>query len=284
MIRNTIINLYNRRSSKRYGWEPNWFGANGFDTRLIGLVKDFQTESGLSQDGMVGPMTFRRLTSQREAQAELSENRLLVNGEYVTIGWHKVKIDMLESNCFRKSTRRRKPKKIVTHWDVCLSADSCRNVLKKRGISTHFVIDNDGTIVQLVDTNNIAWHASGANTDSVGIDISNAYYTKYQKVYEKRGHGPRPVITSKCHGRTLGPHLGYYPVQIEAYKALLKFLNENYNIPLVCPLDKEGKLITTVHPESAKNKYRGVVCHYHLTKRKIDTSGLELKAILEQIH
>ena len=191
---------------------------------------------------------------------------------------------MLESNCFRKSTRRRKPKKIVTHWDVCLSADSCRNVLKKRGISTHFVIDNDGTIVQLVDTNNIAWHASGANTDSVGIDISNAYYTKYQKVYEKRGHGPRPVITSKCHGRTLGPHLGYYPVQIEAYKALLKFLNENYNIPLVCPLDKEGKLITTVHPESAKNKYRGVVCHYHLTKRKIDTSGLELKAILEQIH
>tara|TARA_R110002110_G_scaffold151332_6_gene343470 strand:+ start:28 stop:879 length:852 start_codon:yes stop_codon:yes gene_type:complete len=283
-MKDIIINFYNRRSAKKLGWAPNWFATAKFDSRLIKQIKDFQAECDLKQDGMVGPMTFRRLVSLREAQEELVENSLLVNGAHVPIKWDKVKIDLLGSKCYRKSRKRRVPKKIVTHWDVCLSADSCRNVLEKRGISTHFVIDNDGTIVQLVDTNDIAWHASGANNYSVGIDLSNAYYTKYQRVYEKRGHGPRPVIKSQCHGQTLGPHLGYYPVQIEAYKALLSFLSKHYNIPLECPQNDDGTLITTVYPEAKLDKYRGVVCHYHLTRKKIDTAGLELVAILGQIH
>ena len=48
-----------------------------------------------------------------------------------------------------------------------------KRVLEKRGISTHFVIDNDGTIVQLVDCNDIAWHAGNrkVNNASIGIDL-----------------------------------------------------------------------------------------------------------------
>jgi len=283
-MRSIAINLYNRRSAKKYGWEPNWFAATSFDANLIKQVKDFQAESELKQDGLVGPMTYRRIAAQREAQEELVDNSLLINGSYVPIKWDKVKIDLLDKKCYRKQRSRRKPKKIVTHWDVCLSADSCRNVLQKRGISTHFVIDNDGTIVQLVDTNDIAWHARGANNHSIGIDLSNAYYTKYQRVYEKRGHGPRPVITSECHGRKLGPHLGYYPIQIEAYKALLVFLNKQYSIPLTCPRNEDGTLITEVYPESKSSSYRGVICHYHLTRNKIDTAGLELASILGELN
>ena len=33
------------------------------------------------------------------------------------------------------------------------------------------------------------------NDRSVGVEISNAYYTKYQSWYEKRDFGPRPIIT-----------------------------------------------------------------------------------------
>jgi len=283
-MKSIIINYYNRRSAKKYGWEPNWFAAINFDARLTKQVKDFQAECGLKQDGMVGPMTYRRISALREAQEELVDNSLLINGSYVPIKWDKVKIDLLEDKCYKKTRSRRKPKKIVTHWDVCLSADSCRKVLQKRGISTHFVIDNDGTIVQLVDTNDIAWHARGANNFSIGIDLSNGYYTKYQRVYEKRGHGSRPVITSQCHGRTLGPHLGYYPIQIKAYKALVDFLSKQYNIPLECPRNDDGSLLTTVCPEAQSDNYRGVICHYHLTKKKIDTAGLELVAILGDLH
>ena len=171
---------------------------------------------------------------------------------------------------------------IVTHWDAALSAKSCFNILKSRGISSHFVIDNDGTIYQMVDTYNVGWHAGNrkVNDVSIGIDISNAYYTKYQNYYEKKGFGSRPVLKdSVVHGRKLGEHLGYYPVQIEAYKALVKSLSAHYDIPLECPM-KNDELITTVHEPSAAAEFRGVVSHYHLTKGKIDCAGLPLDEIL----
>ncbi len=37
-------------------------------------------------------------------------------------------------------------------------------------VSSHFVIDRDGTVYQLVDLNYTAWHASQANSRSVGIE------------------------------------------------------------------------------------------------------------------
>lgn len=37
-------------------------------------------------------------------------------------------------------------------------------------VSAHFVIDRDGTVYQLVDIKDIAWHASQCNTHSVGIE------------------------------------------------------------------------------------------------------------------
>ena len=176
---------------------------------------------------------------------------------------------------------------IVTHWDVCLSAESCKRILEKRGISTHFCIDNDGTIIQFADCNNIAWHAGirKVNNLSIGVDLSNAFYTKYQGTYVKRGYGERPVLTdSHCHGRILKPHLGFYPAQKKAYSALVLSLAKHYDIMLQCPLDDAGNLITTVH-ENAKNaKYNGVVCHYHLTRNKIDVAGLELDEIVDQLN
>jgi len=37
-------------------------------------------------------------------------------------------------------------------------------------VSSHFVIDRDGTVYQLVDINDTAWHASQVNPVSVGIE------------------------------------------------------------------------------------------------------------------
>lgn len=38
-------------------------------------------------------------------------------------------------------------------------------------VSAHFLIDTDGTIFQLRETTNPAWHASNFNTDSIGIEF-----------------------------------------------------------------------------------------------------------------
>ena len=301
-IQNKIF--YNEASAVKLGWEPSWFGEDEFDEELIVKIKEFQTKYDLAVDGLCGPSTFRRLTTEREANAILALEQLgkfkdddrghiVCAGKRVPVEWDKV-ISHLHSDalklpdgCYRNGRRSvDNPTMIVTHFDVCLSAKSCYRVLKKKGISSHFVIDNDGTIYQMVDTANEAWHAGNGkvNRASIGIDISNAFYTKYQKYYKKRGHGTRPVLTNlKVHGATVKECLGFYPVQIKAYKALVKALCGYYSIPMECPLDDDGKLLRKVHKPSVKAKFNGVVNHFHLTRGKIDTLNLEMDKVLEEI-
>jgi ATP-dependent protease ClpP protease subunit len=277
---------YNKRSSKKLGWEPSWLGQNEFDNHLIDAIIQFQINHDLKPDGLVGTNTYRRLRLKNELSQNSLEgtNNLTVNEKLRPIGWHKVKKDFLPSSCYRRSRIERKPHVIVTHWDVCTSAASCKRVLEKRNISTHFVIDNDGTIVQLVDTNNIAWHAKGANNHSIGIDISNAYYPKYASAYRKQGLAPRPILNdSVVHGRKLRSHFGYYPAQLQAYSALITFLCKEYDIPFDYPKNDDGTLCTGVYNPAVKNKFRGVINHYNLTRNKIDTAGLKLDEIIDNI-
>ena len=281
---------YNKRSAENLGWSPELFGAVRHNEELIEKITDFQKEHDLTPDGLCGPMTYARALTQREANQDT--DYIVCNGEAVTIGWDKTinlsheNSKRLPLNCYKSVVEDRTSTMIVTHWDAALSADSCYKILKKREISSHFVIDNDGTIYQMVDTKHVCWHAGirSVNETSIGIDFTNAYYTKYQDWYKRRGFGERPVLQGvKMHGRTLDPFLGYYPVQIEAYKALVKGLCKHYNIKLECPLDEHGNLLSTVDDTAAEGKFEGVVGHYHLTRRKKDTAGLELKEILEDI-
>jgi N-acetyl-anhydromuramyl-L-alanine amidase AmpD len=148
----------------------------------------------------------------------------------------------------------------------------------------HFCIDNDGTIYQLADLQHACWHASDrtVNHKSIGVEISNAYYTKYQDWYTKR-FGPRPVVTDAVvHGRTLDPHLGFYPVQIEALKALWEAVSNACGIPLEAPL-KNGELDTGENRDVSSGKFEGFVNHYNVTNRKIDCAGLDLVKLLNEV-
>ena len=280
-----LVNRYNKKSSKKYGWHPNWFGDHytEIDSELIKKIKTFQEEHDLDVDGKVGPVTFRRLLSTRDLKEE-HENYILIDGVQHPIDC-KVKIDLMPDNCYRKYKSMRKPTMIVTHWDATTSAERCKRVLQARGISTHFCIDNDGTIFQFVDTNHKAFHAGRvANKCSIGIDFSNAYYIKYANYYERKGLPPRPFCRdSRVHGVKLKPHLGFYTEQINSYKKLLKILSKEYKIPLEVPLDENDNLLTKVHEESAKGKFKGVVSHYHLTRNKIDCAGLKMLEIVKDI-
>ena len=187
----------------------------------------------------------------------------------------------------RSSKRKRAIKFFVNHWDVCLSSKSCARVLNKRGISVHFCIDNDGTIYQLMDMQHVGWHAGGRNWNNscVGVEISNAYYPKYQKDYVKKGFGERPMLEGvECQGRVLDPFMDFYPVQIEALKELWKAVHNATGIPYQCPVNDQGKVLTAVDPVCAANKFSGFISHYHLTKRKIDCAGLDLVDLLEQVN
>jgi hypothetical protein len=285
---------YNKRSAKKHGWDPTWFEASDFDEQLINNIELFQAEHGLSIDGKCGPVTFRHIFTQREAQEveSATNNHIICDGEKVPISWDKV-VDLYAADNYALSEghkkyakNKRKVSMIVTHFDVCLSAASCKRVLEKKGISSHFVIDNDGTICQMVDPQHEGWHAGNrkVNKASIGIDLSNGVYTKYQKWYRRKGFSARPLLTDvKVHGATIKECLGFYPVQIEAYKVLVKTLCRYYDIPLEMPLADDGTVLRAVHSDSVKAKFEGIVNHFHLTRNKWDTANLDWDAVLEEL-
>ena len=293
--------FYNKSSASNLGWDPSWLGCDYFDDTLTSAVRKWQKENGLVADGLMGPTTYRRIWTARESEIStlkpisrnFDSNRWIVhNGRFIPIEWKKVVLwddygglDTKKGNYYDNSGKpKRKPTFFVNHWDVCLSSESCANVLKRRGASVHFCIDNDGTIYQLLDTQHGAWHAGSKkwNDKSIGVEISNAYYTKYQSWYEKNGLEARPVLQdSWTHGSKHNPHLGFYPIQIEAARALWKAIHIGYGIPLVCPSRDDGSMLTSVSSDAAKGRFEGFIHHYHLTKRKIDCAGFDLESNLQ---
>jgi hypothetical protein len=225
----------------------------------------------------------------KEALKEKDHQYIICNGEPVQIDWEHTITHQdnegltLPQNCYKKSKKQRGIKMLVSHWDVCLSSKSCFNVLKKRKLSVHFLIDNDGTIYQIMDTNDVGFHAGNrkVNNCSIGVEISNAFYPKYQPTYVKKGFGERPLMSNiQVHGRTLEDHLGFYPVQVEAFKALARSLNKHYNIPLETPMLNED-MKTTVDPQVRSGIFKGLVNHFHITSRKIDCASLNLYRIFK---
>ena len=131
-----------------------------------------------------------------------------------------------------------------------------------------------------------AFHAGSSRTNraSVGVEISNAYYPKYQETYTKRGFGQRPTVEDAwVHGNKLKPFLGFYPAQIDALKALWKAIHGATEIPYETPLGQFGKTSTKYEQDVPYGKFSGFVSHYHISKRKIDCAGLDIKALLDEV-
>lgn len=295
--------FYNEASSKKLGWEPEWFGVSTFDDRLLKAVRKWQRENGLTADGLVGPTTFRRIWTEREANIDewisnevddRDDSVIVHNGKFYKIEWPRVVL-WSEKNglsCTEGTYtsyaghEARKPHFFCTHWDVCLDSRSCSRILQRRGISVHFMIDNDGTIYQALDTQHAAWHAGSRkwNHSSIGVEVSNAWYTKYQNKYVSRGFGERPVWEDVyVHGKKQPAFLGFYDVQIKALKALYKAIHNATGIPLETPLGRDDEMLTTVSKDAAANRFKGFLSHFHLKRSKIDCAGLDIKQILEDI-
>ena len=292
--------FYNQAASEKLGWTPDWFGCDEFDEKLIKSIKKWQSDNGIVADGLCGPSTHRRIFTQRisnindyepDSVAEKENASLVYRGNFIPINWRKVVL-WSEDNGLKADTKnyssyfeKRKINSFVNHWDVCLNSKSCASVLNDRGLSVHFLIDNDGTIYQMCDINHMCFHAgSKVNPTSIGVEISNAYYLKYQNWYVKNGFGERPLVENEVlHGSKIDPFTGFYPVQIDALKALWQSINENIGIPLETPLDSKGETLKRTHAKCASGTFKGYVSHYHITRKKIDCAGLDIKSLLSEI-
>jgi hypothetical protein len=294
-------NFYNEASAKKLGWEPSWFGEKYFDDKLARAIKKWQKKNNLGADGLCGPTTFRRLWTER--QSEIDEykprdcsfsNYIVYNGDFFPIEWDKFVLwsekggmQAKRGNYYDYSGKpKRKIRYFVNHWDVCLNSLSCQRVLDRRGISVHFLIDNDGTIYQTMDLQHAAWHAGSERTNrpSIGVEIANAYYPKYQNWYIKNGFGERPMVEDAwVHGHKLDPFTDFYPAQIEALKKLWKACANAAGIPMETPQNQFNKTSTKYEQKVAYGNFKGFVSHYHVSKKKIDCAGLDIVTLLDEV-
>ena len=244
---------------------------------------------------MCGPGTYRRkfMEIDQDGAFVLSHtiqpgDKYIVHaGEATEIYWDKVTLwtdtlgDMFAAKHYTDMSGKpeRKPNMFINHWDVCLNSSSCARVLNKRGLSVHYLLDNDGTIIQCMDTQHIGYHAGRTvNNTSIGIEISCAYDLKWQDWYKRKGFGARPIWSNQyVHGKRLNPFLGFYDVQLDALAALWEAVSFATGIPLELP-----KTAGTVDSEVRAGTFKGFANHYHITSKKIDCAGLENIVILKK--
>ncbi len=103
--------------------------------------------------------------------------------------------------CF-DCARSMKPTAIVIHHTCTKTPKQTRSALQKRGLSTHFEVDVDGTVYQYTQTDKQCAHCNGANWHSIGIDVTHM------------ANAPFP------------------DVQVAAVRELVQFLCKELDIPL----------------------------------------------------
>ncbi len=199
-------------------------------------------------------------------------------------------------------TLRKVVDQFVIHYDVCGTSKRCFQVLHDaRGLSVHFMLDVDGTIYQTMDLKEKAWHATIANSRSIGIEIANmgAYpvggANPFDRWYARDPdgttrltipggvgaadlHNPkaslRPARDEPIVGTVQGTSLVQYDLTPEQYDSLIRLTATLCTVfpEIRCdaPRDANGEVIPHKLPSDQLAGYQGVLGHYHVQTNKTD--------------
>jgi N-acetyl-anhydromuramyl-L-alanine amidase AmpD len=188
----------------------------------------------------------------------------------------------------------------VIHFDAAGTSRTCFEVLERRGLSVHFLLDLDGTIYQTLDLKESAWHATIANSRSIGIEIANigtvsgARSDRLDRWYKHDPEGrvritipeandpegrlknrvERPARDEPVVGTIQGQSLRQYDLTPEQYESLIRLTATLCTlfprITLDYPRDASGALIPHKLPDADYQRYQGILGHYHVQTNKVD--------------
>jgi N-acetyl-anhydromuramyl-L-alanine amidase AmpD len=167
----------------------------------------------------------------------------------------------------------------VIHYDASGSSRRCFEVLQQRNLSVHFMLDTDGTIYQTLDVKERAWHATRANSRSVGIEIANVgAYPVNDSAELDQWYRENPLVhparSDAVEGIVQGQRYRMYDLTPQQYEALIKLTatlcRELPRITCDYPRDSNGKLIDHVLTEQQFQAHHGLIGHYHVQSEKID--------------
>jgi N-acetyl-anhydromuramyl-L-alanine amidase AmpD len=188
----------------------------------------------------------------------------------------------------------------VIHYDVCGTSEQCFKVLHDlRGLSVQFMLDVDGTIYQTMDLKERAWHATIANSRSVGVEIAHigAYRSPVGPLsqwYAKDEDGQvrlvvperlrpgirtpdfqgRPARNELIRGPIQGNEYVQYDFTPEQYDSLIKLTaalaTALPKIQVDYPRDADGRQIPHALTREQFDVYQGLIGHYHIQQEKQD--------------
>jgi N-acetylmuramoyl-L-alanine amidase len=189
----------------------------------------------------------------------------------------------------------------VLHYDSEGLSRRTFAILQKRGLSSHFLLDVDGTIYQTLDLRDRAYHATLANSRSIGIEIANigAYPPGESQAlnawYEIDATGQiiakpspksesgdvltkdfiaRPVRPDPVMGIINGQRVIQYDFTPEQYAALSKLTAALHQVfPLIkldYPRDDKGRFLFKKLSDSGLENFQGVLGHFHIQENKVD--------------
>lgn len=178
-------------------------------------------------------------------------------------------------------------RQFVIHHDGLYDSAVCWHVLhNERGLSCHFLIDNDGTIYQTLDLALCGFHASEFNPISIGVELCNRGDAKKEPHYyddKKRYPDRREQKTCQINSSKI---LAYdftkpqYESMGQLAKGLAKLLP---NLPIEYPQDAPGKQAWRSLDAATTWSYSGYIGHYHLTGRKWDPGPFDFKTFCEKL-
>jgi hypothetical protein len=177
-------------------------------------------------------------------------------------------------------------KQFVIHLDNCFTAEMCWDVLQnERGLSCHFLVDNDGTIYQTLDLALMGYHASEWNTNSIGVELCNFGSAKENpNLYRSGKFGPdRGHKPCKINGHTYLAFEYTRAQMVEMRKLSRALLRLFPNLPAEYPQSSPGQQAWDTLPKSATLGFAGYIGHYHLVPEKWDPGVWDFKEYCQSL-
>ena len=290
---------------KRLGLESNPpFGLDPSSDEFAWQVFKFQLEDpqekyglqSLADDGIYGPKTHKaylKVDSNKNFDSDAAVDYIFFDGKQLPVNTRVITPNEPGGMCFedfgKGYSKRRKlsrVKIIAVHHDATISSSQAFKILAKRGYSTGWDIDPDGTIYQFF--NDPAkwkpWASGKMNRFSIPFDVSTVADPKYAYMYKRKGLKTPSIITRKWNGKPK-KMCALTPKQQHASFELIRVLTTHLQIPTRVP--KQGGVFldgcseyvmagTKQKPESQfYNEGGGIAGHFHWDKRKWDPLMLD---------
>ncbi|MEZ4402687.1 MAG: N-acetylmuramoyl-L-alanine amidase [Kofleriaceae bacterium] len=184
-------------------------------------------------------------------------------------------------------------RKFVLHHDGVSSSQVCWNVLQnERGLSCHFLIDNDGTIFQTLDLALMGFHAAKYNVDSIGVEFCNRGILDRPDYYAGSPN-PHPISDEYAINGHKMRSFDFTEAQYESFYELAQLLVKALpNLALEYPRDPGlptqaawGTLgpVDALGDSFPASSFAGFLGHYHLTTRKWDPGPFDFKKWIDKL-